>query len=151
METIKKIETGEYELVLPSNEDPSPSYLLTLSREGYRLVNEVCDVEWDDEETGETVYKDIYYFVNDKEIDEDEIANINLVKECNGSEVTVTLHFDKLSNPHTSIKEKTQLVEVIKDALAEIGEWPVFNSLGKVEVTTENPGKVHTILQKFGW
>ena len=148
METINKIENGEYELVLPSNEDPSPGYLLTLSREGYRLVDEATDVEFVDEDSGEVVRKDIYYFVNDKEKEQGE-PKADLVKECQGSEVTVTLHFDKLDTG--IMEEQVELREAITKALKEINEYPDFEVGGRVFVTTEDPGKVHTILQIFGW
>jgi len=66
METIKKIEDDLWELVVPNDNYPSAGYLLTLSREGFLLTNEITDVEFDNEETGEFEYKDIYYFKNVK-------------------------------------------------------------------------------------
>ena len=55
---IKEIENGQYELVIPSNEDPSPGYLLTLMRERFILIDEVEDIEIDGK--GRC---DIFYFM----------------------------------------------------------------------------------------
>jgi len=148
METITKIENGEYELVLPNTKDPDPGYLLTLSREGYRLVDEANDVEFEDEETGRIVLKDIYYFVNDKEKEQGE-PKVDLVKECNGAECIVVIHFEKLSSG--TREERVDLRRAIVKALLEVDEHPDFAGGDRVTVETDDPGKVHTILKQFGW
>jgi hypothetical protein len=53
---FKQIEDNLFELVMEAGEFPPPGYLLTLSREGYVLIDETEDVEL----YGELC--DLYYF-----------------------------------------------------------------------------------------
>jgi hypothetical protein len=56
----KEIEDGVLEIIVPNDKDIPSGYLLTLSREGYTLFDEQCDVEWDVDPDIQCV--DIYYF-----------------------------------------------------------------------------------------
>jgi hypothetical protein len=53
---FKQIEDNLFELAMEAGEFSPPGYLLTLSREGYVLINETEEVERDGE------LCDLYYF-----------------------------------------------------------------------------------------
>lgn len=149
---FKETESGDYELIVAPNEVPSVEMVLRISGKGYVLTNVEKNVPVFNKSLKKNELKDIYYFFRPNPEEEDEyIPEIDLVKECHGAEITVVLHFDKLESGNSTPEEYEEIIDAIGKALEEIGEYPDYDSGGRVNVTTEDPGKVSEILKIFGW